>query len=65
MLLNETQDPISKKNAIEVMISDERVAYGERFILQVGSERKDEQPVVPLSAIVSKYAQPGVFVLED
>ncbi|MDD2487626.1 MAG: efflux RND transporter periplasmic adaptor subunit [Candidatus Gracilibacteria bacterium] len=63
--LSDTKDMTNKKNRIEVRIDNDKLKYGDRFILNIGSQKKDKQIIIPLNSIVNKYTEPGVFIISD
>jgi hypothetical protein len=51
----------SQKNYIEVRLGQD-AHPGERYVLQIGSEKQNQKIVIPVSAVITKYSTPGVYI---
>ena len=66
-LIQDQKDPLHNKNYVEIALDTYSGSLGERVRISLihKKESRENGVIIPLSAIITRYGPPWVFVLED
>ncbi|MCK9272812.1 HlyD family efflux transporter periplasmic adaptor subunit [Candidatus Gracilibacteria bacterium] len=65
-LVDTTQNLNNKKNYIEIEVNSQELNIGDRVSILLNKEKDNKALIIiPTKAIIYKYSQPGVFILEN